>query len=100
MFIFFFAEIKLFRNCKTTIYDIILRTIIRSPSACVQPGPLRIRRYSPPFHEQTDDPLPFRNSLLGEYALLMAKPPLGFGLGEKEIAGIAAMGMKHAFGRQ
>ncbi|KAK2459794.1 hypothetical protein APHAL10511_008226 [Amanita phalloides] len=32
----------------------------------------------------TDDILPFRTSLLGEYALLMAQPPLGLGLSEEE----------------
>ncbi|KAJ7583564.1 Metallo-dependent hydrolase [Mycena floridula] len=42
----------------------------------------------------TDDTLPFRNSLLGEYALLMAKPPLGLGLNEAEIARIADWSVK------
>ena len=46
---------------------------------------------------QTDDILPFRNSLLGEYALLMAQPPLGLGLTEAEIAKIAKMGMESRF---
>ncbi|KAI0638926.1 Metallo-dependent hydrolase [Trametes polyzona] len=45
----------------------------------------------------TDDILPFRNSLLGEYALLMAKPPLGLGLTEAEIEKIARMGMESRF---
>lgn len=46
---------------------------------------------------QTDDTLPFRNSLLGEYALLMAAPPLGLGLSEAEIAEIARMSMAARF---
>ncbi|KAI8983321.1 Metallo-dependent hydrolase [Trametes punicea] len=45
----------------------------------------------------TDDILPFRNSLLGEYALLMARPPLGLGLTEAEIEKIAKMGMASRF---
>lgn len=46
---------------------------------------------------QTDDILPFRNSLLGEYALLMAAKPLGLGLSELEIRKIARMGMASRF---
>ncbi|RPD58487.1 Metallo-dependent hydrolase [Lentinus tigrinus ALCF2SS1-6] len=45
----------------------------------------------------TDDILPFRNSLLGEYALLMAQPPLGLGLTEAEIEKVAKMGMECRF---
>ncbi|KAI0825269.1 Metallo-dependent hydrolase [Trametes gibbosa] len=45
----------------------------------------------------TDDILPFRNSLLGEYALLMAQPPLGLGLTQPEIEKIAQMGMNSRF---
>jgi len=45
----------------------------------------------------TDDTLPFRNSLLGEYAMLMAAPPLGLGLQEDEIERIAKMGMECRF---
>ncbi|KAF7794698.1 hypothetical protein EIP86_005836 [Pleurotus ostreatoroseus] len=45
----------------------------------------------------TDDTLPFRNSLLGEYALLMAAPPLGLGLSETEIEEIARMSMASRF---
>ncbi|CDO70953.1 hypothetical protein BN946_scf184829.g62 [Trametes cinnabarina] len=45
----------------------------------------------------TDDILPFRNSLLGEYALLMARPPLGLGLTEAEVEKIAKMGMDSRF---
>ncbi|KZT09056.1 Metallo-dependent hydrolase [Laetiporus sulphureus 93-53] len=45
----------------------------------------------------TDDILPFRNSLLGEYALLMAAPPLGLGLTEAEIHKVAQMGMDCRF---
>ncbi|OBZ79487.1 Adenosine deaminase-like protein [Grifola frondosa] len=47
----------------------------------------------------TDDILPFRNSLLGEYALLMAEPPLGLGLTEPEVEKIARMGMGCRFGQ-
>ncbi|KAG6843195.1 hypothetical protein H0H93_001913, partial [Arthromyces matolae] len=39
----------------------------------------------------TDDVLPFRTSLLGEYALLMAPPPLGLGLTGDEVSVIAEM---------
>ncbi|KAI0318012.1 Metallo-dependent hydrolase [Amylostereum chailletii] len=46
----------------------------------------------------TDDILPFRNSLLGEYALLLAPKPLGLGLSEGEVATIARMGMECRFG--
>ncbi|KLO11539.1 Metallo-dependent hydrolase [Schizopora paradoxa] len=45
----------------------------------------------------TDDTLPFRNSMLGEYALLMAEPPHGLGLKESEIKRIAEMGMQNRF---
>lgn len=50
-------------------------------------------RHDHPIAICTDDILPFRNSLLGEYALLMAAPPLGLGLSEKEIEKVARMGM-------
>ncbi|KAJ7712364.1 Metallo-dependent hydrolase [Mycena metata] len=46
----------------------------------------------------TDDTLPFRNSLVGEYALLLAKQPLGLGLSEDEVRRIAEMGMAARFG--
>ncbi|KAJ7482973.1 Metallo-dependent hydrolase [Mycena galericulata] len=46
----------------------------------------------------TDDTLPFRTSLEGEYALLMAQPPLGLGLSEDEVRRIAEMGMSARFG--
>ncbi|KAI0761650.1 Metallo-dependent hydrolase [Trametes elegans] len=45
----------------------------------------------------TDDILPFRNSLLGEYAMLLALPPLGLGLTEAEVEKIAKMGMDSRF---
>ncbi|KAF9031374.1 adenosine deaminase-like protein [Hymenopellis radicata] len=45
----------------------------------------------------TDDILPFRNSLLSEYALLMAPQPLGLGLSEDEIRKVADMSMKSRF---
>ncbi|EGN94163.1 hypothetical protein SERLA73DRAFT_188751 [Serpula lacrymans var. lacrymans S7.3] len=46
----------------------------------------------------TDDTLPFRNSLPGEYALLLATPPLGLGLSEAEVERVAKMGMSARFG--
>ena len=46
---------------------------------------------------QTDDILPFRNSILGEYALLMAPKPLGLGLTESEVETVARMGMECRF---
>ncbi|KAJ7704785.1 Metallo-dependent hydrolase [Mycena rosella] len=46
----------------------------------------------------TDDTLPFRTSLLGEYALLLAPKPLGLGLSEGEVRRIADMGMAARFG--
>jgi len=45
----------------------------------------------------TDDVLPFRNSLLGEYALLLAPKPVGLGLSESDVARIAEMGMESRF---
>jgi len=45
----------------------------------------------------TDDILPFRTSLLGEYALLLAQPPLGLGLSELDVRRIAAMGQSSRF---
>lgn len=45
----------------------------------------------------TDDILPFRNSLLGEYAMLLAAPPYGLGLTESEVARIAQMSMDCRF---
>ncbi|KAJ7920821.1 hypothetical protein B0H13DRAFT_2249666 [Mycena leptocephala] len=41
----------------------------------------------------TDDVLPFQTSLLAEYALLLAKAPLGLGLSETEVHRIAGMSM-------
>ncbi|KAI0307456.1 adenosine deaminase-like protein, partial [Multifurca ochricompacta] len=45
----------------------------------------------------TDDVLIFRNSVLGEYALLMAPKPMGLGLTESEVEVIARMGMDSRF---
>ncbi|KIN99030.1 hypothetical protein M404DRAFT_156282 [Pisolithus tinctorius Marx 270] len=45
----------------------------------------------------TDDTLPFRTTLLAEYAQLLAKPPLGLGLGREQVKRIAAMGMEARF---
>ncbi|KAJ7615418.1 Metallo-dependent hydrolase [Roridomyces roridus] len=57
-------------------------------------------RHDHPIAICTDDTLPFRTSLLGEYALLLAAPPLGLGLSENEVRRIAAMGMNARFGKQ
>lgn len=46
---------------------------------------------------QTDDILPFRTSLIGEYALLIAPPPFGLGLSEDEVRAIAKMSMDARF---
>ncbi|KIK23233.1 hypothetical protein PISMIDRAFT_100779 [Pisolithus microcarpus 441] len=45
----------------------------------------------------TDDTLPFRTTLLGEYAQLLAKPPLGLGLRHEQVRRIAAMSMEARF---
>ncbi|KAG2135138.1 Metallo-dependent hydrolase [Suillus clintonianus] len=45
----------------------------------------------------TDDTLPFRTSCLGEYAMLLAQPPLGLGLSRDDVARVARMGMDAAF---
>ncbi|KAG8953113.1 hypothetical protein FRC04_003060 [Tulasnella sp. 424] len=45
----------------------------------------------------TDDILPFRTSLTAEYALLLAKPPLGLGLTEEQVEKIAKLGMASRF---
>ncbi|KAF8446389.1 hypothetical protein L210DRAFT_3529908 [Boletus edulis BED1] len=45
----------------------------------------------------TDDILPFRTTLLAEYALLLAKPPHGLGLSRDEVQKIAEMGMDARF---
>lgn len=45
----------------------------------------------------TDDTLPFRTTLLGEYAQLLAKPSLGLGLGHEQVKRIAGMGMEARF---
>jgi len=45
----------------------------------------------------TDDTLPFRTSLLAEYALLLAKPPLGLGLSREQIAEMAADSLRSSF---
>ncbi|EMD41470.1 hypothetical protein CERSUDRAFT_146455 [Gelatoporia subvermispora B] len=50
-----------------------------------------------PINICTDDILPFRNSLLAEYAILMAPPPLGLGLTEPEVEAVAKMGMECRF---
>ncbi|KAF8751785.1 Adenosine/AMP deaminase [Rhizoctonia solani] len=50
-----------------------------------------------PLAISTDDILPFKTSLLAEYALLMASAPLGLGLGEDEVRKIAAGGLESRF---
>ncbi|EDQ98742.1 uncharacterized protein LACBIDRAFT_296801 [Laccaria bicolor S238N-H82] len=45
----------------------------------------------------TDDILPFRTSLLAEYALLLAQPPLGLGLTEDEVREIGEMSLQARF---
>jgi len=45
----------------------------------------------------TDDIMPFRTNLLGEYAILLAPPPYGLGLSEDEVKRIAATGHKRRF---
>ncbi|KAF8168483.1 hypothetical protein B0H34DRAFT_646085 [Crassisporium funariophilum] len=45
----------------------------------------------------TDDILPFRTSLIGEYALLLAKPPYGLGLSEESIRKVAKMSLQARF---
>ncbi|KDQ15853.1 hypothetical protein BOTBODRAFT_31311 [Botryobasidium botryosum FD-172 SS1] len=50
-----------------------------------------------PIAISTDDTLVFRNTLAGEYALLLAQPPLGLGLSEAEVARVAAMSMDARF---
>ncbi|KAH7912280.1 Metallo-dependent hydrolase [Hygrophoropsis aurantiaca] len=50
-----------------------------------------------PIAISTDDTLPFRTSLLAEYALLLAKPPLGIGLTHSEVAKIAQMSLDSRF---
>ena len=48
---------------------------------------------------QTDDTLPFRTSLIAEYALLMAEPPLGLGLSEDEVRAIGKMSLDARFSK-
>jgi len=46
---------------------------------------------------QTDDTLVFRNSLVEEYALLMATPPMGLGLSRDKISLLAKMSLDVRF---
>ena len=46
---------------------------------------------------QTDDTLPFRNNIIGEYAMLLAAPPLGLGLSNQIAERLAQMGMAARF---
>ncbi|KAH9481985.1 Adenosine deaminase-like protein [Psilocybe cubensis] len=45
----------------------------------------------------TDDILPFRTSLLAEYALLLAQPPYGLGLSQEQILRIGEMSLQARF---
>ncbi|TCD65070.1 hypothetical protein EIP91_003272 [Steccherinum ochraceum] len=54
-------------------------------------------KYDHPVCICTDDTLAFRNTLVAEYALLMAAAPLGLGLTEAEITRVAEMGMQSRF---
>ncbi|PPQ79136.1 hypothetical protein CVT25_002869 [Psilocybe cyanescens] len=45
----------------------------------------------------TDDILPFRTSLLAEYALLLAQPPYGLGLSEEQVLKIGEMSLHARF---
>ncbi len=38
--------------------------------------------------------------MVGEYAMLLAEPPLGLGLGEEEVKRLAEMSFAHRFGGQ
>ena len=46
---------------------------------------------------QTDDTLPFRNNIIGEYAMLLATPPLGLGLSNQVAERLAQMSMAARF---
>lgn len=46
---------------------------------------------------QTDDTLPFRNSIIEEYAMLLATPPLGLGLSNQAAERLAQMSMAARF---
>ncbi len=108
------ADAKRCSNSRITTSGITLLGTTPSPSVYVRP-PLQIfLAYPLPlfilcpvrplahtsciyFSNQTDDILPFRNSILGEYALLMAPNPVGLGLTESEIEIVARMGMESRF---
>lgn len=45
----------------------------------------------------TDDTLPFRNSIMTEYALLLAKQPLGLGLSQSEVETVAKLAKEARF---
>jgi adenosine deaminase len=59
-----------------------------------------LRRSQSSTTSQTDDTLPFRTNLLAEYALLLAKPPLGLGLSREQISEIAATSLRASFRSQ
>jgi hypothetical protein len=66
-----------------TRFPFLFPSPVRSRSSCAFP--------------QTDDILPFRTSILGEYALLLAPKPVGLGLTESEVEAVARMGMESRF---
>lgn len=80
-----------------TIFNTTSQAIILYLFACVHvpnsPTPLADSLL------QTDDTLPFRTTLLGEYALLLAKPPFGLGLGREHVRRIAQMSMEARFSK-
>lgn len=49
------------------------------------------------IHSKTDDTLPFRTSLLAEYALLLANPPFGLALSEDQVRRIGEMSLQARF---
>ncbi|TFK58367.1 adenosine deaminase-like protein, partial [Pluteus cervinus] len=54
-------------------------------------------KHDHPISICTDDTLPFRTTSTAEYALLLAKAPLGLGLSEGDVEKIARMSMEHRF---
>lgn len=108
------ADAKRFSTSRITTYGITLLGTTPSPSVYVL-SPLSSHIFSRITHfpillyvrsvpsltscinQQTDDILPFRNSIMGEYALLMAPNPVGLGLTENEIETVARMGMESRF---
>jgi hypothetical protein len=104
------ADAKRYSNSRITTSGITLLGTTPSPSVYVHifsrithlpflsVCPVRsLAHHLVHIYQQTDDILPFRNSILGEYALLMAPKPVGLGLTESEIETVARMGMESRF---